>query len=174
MLGKHHPIFINVHFNHPSEITALSAEACNRLADAGIPLGNQTVLLREVNNSPATIKRLCQKLLAIRVKPYYLYQADMVQGTNHFRTRIKDGLRIISRMRGFTSGMACPTYVVDGPGGKVQVSPYNILKVEGNEVTLANYEGKPYVYRETEPAVAVSAEAEPAVSDAAASKGASQ
>jgi len=155
ILRRHHPLYINTHFNHPAEITDLSAKACARLADAGIPLGNQSVLLRGVNDDPATMKRLMQRLLAIRVKPYYLYQADMVQGTDHFRTSVEEGLAIIRALRGHTSGMAVPAYVIDAPGGggKIPLLP-DYLQELGTEVVLNNYRGETFRYlNRVQPAV---------------------
>jgi lysine 2,3-aminomutase len=153
MLRRFHPLFINTHFNHPAEITELAARACGRLADAGIPLGNQTVLLRGVNDGPETMKRLMQKLLAIRVRPYYIYQADMVQGTDHFRTTVEEGLQVIRGLRGHTSGMAVPAYVIDAPGGggKIPLLP-DYLQQLGDEVVLKNYLGETYRYRNALPA----------------------
>jgi len=147
MLKHHHPIYVNTHFNHPSEITPQSAEACNRLADAGIPLGNQTVLLKGVNDDPAVMKRLMQKLLTIRVRPYYIHQADLVQGTGHFRTSIKKGLKIMAALRGYTSGLATPYYVIDLPGGKgkVPILPDDV-KRQGNIFFLRNYMGEVVEY----------------------------
>ena len=152
MLRRFHPLYINTHFNHPAEITDLSARACGRLVDAGIPMGNQSVLLRGVNDDPATMKRLMQKLLAIRVKPYYIYQADMVQGTDHFRTTVEEGLSIIRALRGHTSGMAVPAYVIDAPGGggKIPLLP-DYLQELGDEVVLKNYLGEIYRYRNASP-----------------------
>jgi len=121
MLKSFHPLFINTHFNHPREVTPQSSEACSRLADAGIPLGNQTVLLKDVNDDPDTMKRLMQKLLTIRVRPYYIHQMDQVQGTGHFRAEVKQGVEIMKGLRGYTSGMANPYYVIDAPGGKGKI-----------------------------------------------------
>jgi len=148
MLKRFHPLFINTHFNHPVEITELSAKACGRLADAGIPMGNQSVLLRGVNDDPGTMKQLMQRLLAIRVKPYYIYQADMVQGTDHFRTTVEEGLEIIQTLRGYTSGLAVPAYVIDAPGGggKIPILP-GYLQELGDEVVLKNYRGDTCRYR---------------------------
>jgi lysine 2,3-aminomutase len=153
MLRRFHPLYINTHFNHPAEITDLSARACGRLVDVGIPMGNQSVLLRGVNDDPGTMKRLMQKLLAIRVKPYYIYQADMVQGTDHFRTTVEEGLSIIRALRGHTSGMAVPAYVIDAPGGggKIPLLP-DYLQELGDEVVLKNYQGETYRYRNASPA----------------------
>ncbi len=147
LLRKYHPLYINTHFNHPDEITETSAKACGRLADAGIPLGNQTVLLRGVNDDPAVMKRLMQKLLTIRVRPYYIYQADLVQGTDHFRTSVEEGIEIIRALRGHTTGMAVPAYVIDAPGGggKIPILP-DYLQTLGDEVVLKNYRGDTYRY----------------------------
>ena len=152
VLRKYHPLYLNTHFNHPDEITETAAKACGRLADAGIPLGNQTVLLRGVNDDPAVMKRLMQKLLAIRVKPYYLYQADLVQGTDHFRTSVEEGLEIIRALRGHTSGMGVPAYVIDAPGGggKIPLLP-DYLQSLGDEVVLKNYRGDIYRYNNPRP-----------------------
>ncbi|MFB3883598.1 MAG: KamA family radical SAM protein [Thermodesulfobacteriota bacterium] len=140
MLKHYHPLYINAHFNHPLEITEESTEACSRLADAGIPLGNQTVLLRGVNDDPEVMRRLMQKLLAIRVRPYYLHQMDLVKGTGHFRASVRKGLEIMAALRGHTSGMANPYFVIDLPGGKgkVPVLPDGIRK-NGQTLYLRNY-----------------------------------
>jgi lysine 2,3-aminomutase len=147
ILRRFHPLYINTHFNHPDEITEQSTKACARLIDAGIPLGNQTVLLRGVNDEPGVMKRLMQKLLLIRVRPYYIYQADMVQGTNHFRTTVEEGIEIIRSLRGHTSGMAVPAYVIDAPGGggKIPILP-DYLQSMGDEVVLKNYQGRTFTY----------------------------
>ncbi|NWF92990.1 MAG: KamA family radical SAM protein [Syntrophaceae bacterium] len=147
MLRKFHPLYINTHFNHPVEITSRSAEACARLADAGIPLGNQTVLLRGVNDDPEVMKKLMQKLLTIRVRPYYLHQMDLVEGTGHFRTTVEKGLEIMSALRGHTSGMATPYYVIDLPGGKgkVPILPGDV-KRNGKRLFLRNYLGEVVEY----------------------------
>lgn len=147
MLRKYHPIYVNTHFNHPDEITDASAKACIRLVDAGIPVGNQSVLLRGVNDDAVVMKRLMQKLLMIRVKPYYVYQADMVQGTDHFRTTVEEGIEVMRALRGHTSGMAVPAYVIDAPGGggKIPILP-DYLQSLGDEVVLHNYEGKKFSY----------------------------
>lgn len=149
MLKRYHPFYMNLHFNHPDEITPEVEEACGRLADAGIPLGSQTVLLRGVNDDPATMKRLMQKLLTIRVKPYYLYQADLVTGTQQFRTPVESGLQILRALHGHTSGMAIPRYVIDAPGGggKITVVPPEfVLEMNAREVILKNYEDQVYRY----------------------------
>lgn len=143
ILKKYHPIYVNVHFNHPKEITPAAKEACTRLADAGIPLGNQSVLLRDINDCPELLRRLMQDLLKIRVKPYYIYQCDMSQGIEHFRTPISSGIQAIEYMRGHTSGLAVPTYVVDAPGGggKIPVMPQYLISQSAGKVVLRNYEG---------------------------------
>jgi len=148
MLKKYHPLYINTHFNHPDEITEEAKEACELLADAGIPLGNQSVLLKGINDDPAIMKKLVQKLLTIRIKPYYIYQADMVKGTNHFRTKVSKGIEIIRSLRGFTSGMAVPHYVIDSPegGGKIPLLPEYLKKYRWGKVTLRNYKGEERVY----------------------------
>jgi len=149
VLRRHHPLYLNTHFNHPDEITPTSAKACARLADAGIPLGNQTVLLRGINDDPAVMKNLMQKLLAIRVRPYYLYQADLVQGTDHFRTSVAEGLEVIRALRGHTSGMGVPAFVIDAPGGggKIPLLPDYLEHLGEDEVLLRNYRGQRCSYR---------------------------
>lgn len=151
MLKRYHPLFVNTQFNHPIEITPLSANACLRLADAGIPLGNQTVLLRGVNDDPEVIKELMQRLLTLRVRPYYLHQMDLVKGTGHFRTSVQKGLKIMAHLRGHISGMATPTYVIDLPGGKgkIPLLPDDV-KREGNTFYLRNYLGKIIEYPDME------------------------
>jgi lysine 2,3-aminomutase len=150
MLKRYHPIYVNTHFNHPREITAESREACRKLADAGIPLGNQSVLLRDVNDCPVLMKKLVQKLLTIRVKPYYIYQCDMSRGISHFRTTISKGIEIIENLRGHTTGMAVPTFVVDAPGGggKTPVMPDYLITSNDKRVVLRNYEGVITTYDE--------------------------
>jgi lysine 2,3-aminomutase len=147
LLKKYHPLYINTHFNHPTEITQESSLACNRLADAGIPLGCQTVLLRGVNDDPATIKDLMHKLLKIRVKPYYLFQTDMTRGTNHFRTSIEAGKEIMRSLIGHTSGLAVPLYAVDAPGGggKIPLMP-DYIQNDGKELVFTNYCGETCFY----------------------------
>jgi lysine 2,3-aminomutase len=150
MLKKYHPVYVSIHFSHPREITPETSRACEMLADAGIPLGSQTVLLRNINDNAVTIKKLLQELLRIRVRPYYLYQCDLAVGTEHFRTPISTGINIIEKLRGHTTGYAVPTFVVDAPGGggKIPLSPsYFISLVEGRAV-LRNYEGKIFEYPE--------------------------
>lgn len=148
LLKKFHPLYVNVHFNHPDEITPESAEALGRLADAGIPLGNQTVLLKGVNDEPEVMRRLMQKLLTVRVKPYYIYQADYVVGTDHLRTTVEKGLEVMAALRGFTSGLAVPAYVIDAPGGggKVPLLPSYVQSLKDDRVVLQNYAGEQFVY----------------------------
>lgn len=143
MLKKYHPIWINMHFNHPKEITPAARAACEKLADAGIPLGNQTVLLKGVNDCPYIIKKLMQKLVQIRVRPYYMYQCDLSNGIEHFRTSVATGIEIMEMLRGHTSGFAVPTYVIDAPGGggKIPIGPQYLISMSENKVILRNYEG---------------------------------
>jgi lysine 2,3-aminomutase len=143
MLSKYHPIYVNTHFNHPKEITFEAKTACGKLANAGIPLGNQSVLLRDVNDCPYIMKKLVQELLMIRVKPYYVYQCDLSMGISHFRTSITKGIEIIENLRGHTSGLAVPTFVVDAPGGggKIPVMPNYIISQSDRRLALRNYEG---------------------------------
>ena len=150
MLKKYHPVYVNVHFNHPKEITEASTEACAKLNDAGIPVGNQTVLLKGVNSQPKVMKKLMQKLLQIRVKPYYIYQCDLSQGIEHFRTPVSRGLEIMESLRGHTSGLAVPTFVVDAPGGggKTPLSPNYLVSMSEGKVIMRNYEGKIFAYTE--------------------------
>jgi lysine 2,3-aminomutase len=148
MLKKHHPLWMSIHVTHPDELTPEAAEACSRLADAGIPLGSQTVLLAGINDSVETMKRLVQGLLKIRVRPYYLYQCDPIHGSSHFRTPVEKGLEIIQGLRGHTSGYAVPSYVIDAPGGggKIPLLPEYYQGREGDDVLLRNYEGRVYRY----------------------------
>ncbi len=143
MLKKYHPVYVNTHFNHYSEITEEAKQACARLADAGIPLGNQSVLLRDVNDCPRIMKKLCQELLRIRVKPYYIYQCDLSRGISHFRTSVSKGIEIIENLRGHTTGMAVPTFVVDAPGGggKIPVMPDYMISQSDRRIVLRNFEG---------------------------------
>lgn len=152
MLKKYHPIYVNTHFNHPREITHEAREACERMADAGIPLGNQSVLLRDVNDCPYIMKLLVQKLLTIRVKPYYIYQCDLSKGISHFRTSITKGMEIMENLRGHTTGMAIPTFVVDAPGGggKIPLMPNYLLSQSDRRLALRNYEGVITTYTQPE------------------------
>ncbi|MCZ7583621.1 MAG: lysine 2,3-aminomutase [Deltaproteobacteria bacterium] len=150
MVRKYHPVYINLHFNHAKEITPEVEEACARMADAGIPLGNQSVLLRGVNDCPHVMKELCQKLLKIRVRPYYIYQCDLSSGISHFRTSVAKGIEIVEALRGHTSGLAVPTFVVDAPGGggKIPVGPNYVISQNRDTIILRNYEGMISPYHE--------------------------
>ena len=156
MLRKYHPIYVNTHYNHPKELTAEAREACRKLADAGIPLGNQSVLLKGINDCPQTMKKLVHELLMARVKPYYIYQCDLSVGISHFRTSVSKGVEIIENLRGHTSGMAVPTFVVDAPGGggKTPVMPNYLISQNGKRVVLRNYEGVITTYTEPDGYVA--------------------
>jgi len=149
LLKQFHPLYINTHFNHPDEITSASTRACNLLADAGIPLGNQTVLLRDVNDSVETMRELMRSLLALRVRPYYIHQMDLVKGTVHFRTPVSAGLEIIRALRGHVSGLAVPHYVIDLPNGrgKVPVLPDGFER-DGDMLILKTYQGDLVRYRD--------------------------
>ena len=154
IVKQYHPIYMNLHFNHPDELTPEVKEACGRLADAGVPLGAQTVLLKGVNDDPDIMKQLMQQLLLARVKPYYLYQADLTKGTNHFRTTVETGLQIIQALQGHTSGMAVPHFVIDAPGGggKIPLLPPDyLLNLDENGAVLKNYENKTYHYPQPDP-----------------------
>ena len=152
MLKKYHPIWINTHFNHSNEITPEATEACAKMANAGIPLGNQSVLLRGVNDCVHTMKDLVRDLVKIRVRPYYIYQCDLSMGLEHFRTPVSKGIEIIENLRGHTSGYAVPTFVVDAPGGggKTPVMPNYIISQSPNKVILRNFEGVITTYTEPE------------------------
>jgi lysine 2,3-aminomutase len=147
-LQRFHPLYINTHFNHPREITPTAAQACGLLSDNGIPLGCQTVLLKGVNNDPAVMQTLMQKLLSIRVKPYYLHHADLARGTSHFRTSITDGLKIIETLREAVSGMCIPHYVIDlpGGGGKVPLLPEYVVGKENGSLLLKDVQGNVFRY----------------------------
>ncbi|MCK9295569.1 MAG: KamA family radical SAM protein [Desulfobulbaceae bacterium] len=147
LLKKFHPLYINTHFNHPAEITPEAAQACARLADAGIPLSCQTVLLRGINDDPQTMRELMHRLLRIRVRPYYLFQGDMTRGTNHFRTSIATGREIMKSLIGFTSGLAVPMYALDAPGGggKIPLLP-DYVREDGERLVFTNYCGKTCYY----------------------------
>jgi len=154
IVKQYHPIYMNLHFNHPDELTPDVKAACGHLADAGVPLGAQTVLLKGVNDDPAVMKRLMHELLLARVKPYYLYQADLTKGTNHFRTTVETGLSIIQSLQGHTSGMAVPHFVIDAPGGggKIPLLPSDyLLNLDENGAVLKNYENKTYHYPQPDP-----------------------
>ena len=143
MIKKYHPVWVNTHFNHPSEITPESTEACARLADAGIPLGNQSVLLRGINDCSHVMKKLVTGLVKIRVRPYYIYICDQSMGISHFRTPVSKGIEIIENLRGYVSGYAVPTFVVDAPGGggKIPVMPTYLISQSPSRVVVRNYEG---------------------------------
>ncbi|MHB0949795.1 MAG: KamA family radical SAM protein [Gemmatimonadaceae bacterium] len=150
MVQKYHPVYMNTHFDHPSELTPAAVAALGRLANAGVPLGCQTVLLRGVNDDVATMKELMQKLLRARVRPYYLYMADQVAGGEHFRTTVQKGLEIIQALRGWTSGLAVPHFCIDAPGGggKVPLLPEYVEEITDDAVVFRNYAGERYIYRQ--------------------------
>jgi len=148
IIKRHHPVYINTHFDHPDELTPAAVKALGMLADAGVPLGCQTVLLKGVNDDPAVMKTLMQRLLKARVRPYYIYQADVVAGGEHFRTSVQKGLEIIQALRGWTSGLAVPHFVIDAPGGggKIPLLPEYVQGITEEEVILRNYAGDEYRY----------------------------
>ncbi len=148
MVKKHHPVFVNTHFNHPKECTLEAMDACRKLSDAGCSISNQMVILKGINDDPMVVKELNHKLLMMRVRPYYIYQCDMAQGISHFRTPISVGVKIIEALRGWTSGLAVPHFVVDCPGGggKIPLIPSYVVKQEKNVITLRNYKNEEYVY----------------------------
>lgn len=150
MLKQYSPLWVSIHFNHPKEITRRCKIACDMLADSGIPLGSQSVLLKGINDRPYIMRKLMQELLQIRVRPYYIYQCDPVRGTQHFRTPVAVGINIMEKLRGHTSGYAVPTYVIDGPGGggKIPVGPNYVLSQAKGKYVLRNYKGKIYTYLE--------------------------
>jgi lysine 2,3-aminomutase len=150
MLRRHHPVYVNTHFNHPKECTAEAFDAARRLADAGCVIGNQMVLLKGVNDDPAVVKELNHKLLLMRIRPYYIYQCDLAKGISHFRTPVETGVRIVEALRGHTSGLAVPHFVVDAPsgGGKIPVNPDYVVSHDGKRWVLRNYAGKTYEYFE--------------------------
>jgi lysine 2,3-aminomutase len=153
MLKKHHPLFISIHTNHPRELTTEVRDALGRLADAGIPLGNQSVMLRGVNDSVEVQKALVQKLLMCRVKPYYLYQCDLITGSSHLRTSVAEGVSIIEGLRGHTTGYAIPQFVIDGPGGggKIPINPNYVVDTASGKITLRNFEGEIFEYPDPTP-----------------------
>jgi len=150
MLKKYHPIYVNTHFNHPWEITPESTKACEMLVDAGIPVNNQAVLMKGVNDDAEVLKELFLKLLKIRVRPYYLFMADETRGANHFRTTLDKGLEIMYKLRGNISGLAIPHFVIDAPGGggKIPVLPQYILHRDEDKIVMRNYKNEIYIYRE--------------------------
>lgn len=153
MLRRHHPLWMSVHVNHPRELTSEVREALGLLADSGIPLGNQSVLLNGVNDSVEVMRELVHKLLLCRVRPYYLYQCDLIRGSSHLRTPVSKGLEIIQALRGFTSGYAVPQFVIDAPGGggKVPVNPEYVVSKGDGRIILRNYEGRIYEYPDPVP-----------------------
>ncbi len=148
MLKKYHPLYMSIHFMHSDELTPEVHEACSRLADAGIPLGSQTVLLKGINDNVRTMRQLMHGLLINRVRPYYIYQCDPIPGSSHFRTTVQKGIELIKGLRGYTSGYAVPHYVIDAPGGggKIPLLPEYYLGNDGNNIVLQNYEGKRFYY----------------------------
>jgi lysine 2,3-aminomutase len=150
MLRRYHPVYVNVHFNHPGELTPDAEAACERLADAGIPLGNQTVLLRGVNDSAPLLADLFRRLVRVRVRPYYLFQCDLVRGVEHFRTPLAKGIEIMEYLRGRLSGLAIPTFVVDAPhgGGKIPILPNYVVCTSPTHTVLRNYAGDMVTYPE--------------------------
>ena len=152
MLKKYHPLYLSLHFTHPDELTPETRRACNMLADAGIPMGSQTVLLKDINDNTETFKKLFHELLKVRVRPYYLYQCDPIPGSAHFRTPVSTGLDIIRGLRGFTSGYAIPHFVIDAPGGggKIPLLPEYVVGRDENGLILRNFEGKEYTYPDKE------------------------
>jgi lysine 2,3-aminomutase len=150
MLQKYHPVWINTHFNHPAEITPEAIQACEKLVNAGIPLGNQTVLMRGVNDCVHIMKTLLHQLVKMRVRPYYLYQCDLSEGIEHFRTSIAKGIEIMEQLLGHTSGYAVPTFVVDAPGGggKIPVMPQYLISQGHSKAILRNFEGVITTYHE--------------------------
>src|SRR5256714_6047791 len=159
ILKQYHPLYINTHFNHPDELTPAAVKALGMLADAGVPLGCQTVLLKGVNDDPETMKVLMQRLLVARVRPYYIYMCDQVAGAEHFRTTVQKGLEIIQALRGWTSGLAVPQFVIDAPGGggKVPLLPEYVEEINDDEVIFRNYEGKRFSYKQPKQTVPIAA-----------------
>ena len=149
MIKKYHPVYVNTHFNHPWEITDESSRACELLADNGVPVGNQMVIMKDINDDPAIVKELMQKLLKIRVRPYYMYMADETKGANHFRTSIETGMKIVEALRGHTSGLAIPHFVIDAPGGggKIPLLPNYVLHMDEEKIILRNYNNEVYSYK---------------------------
>ena len=149
-LSKYDNLWINTHFNHPKELTSEAKTAISRLVKVGIPVGNQTVLLADVNDCPKIMTKLMQKLVSYRVRPYYLYQCDLSEGLEHFRTSVGKGIEIMENLRGYTSGFAVPTYVIDAPGGggKIPIAPNYIISWSTNKIILRNYEGVITTYEE--------------------------
>ena len=162
ILRKHHPIYINTHFNHPDELTPAAVEGLGSLADAGVPLGCQTVLLKGINDDPDIMKELMQRLVAARVRPYYVYMCDQVAGAEHFRTTVEKGLEIIKALRGWTSGLAVPHFCIDAPGGggKIPLLPEYVESITDDEVVLRNYQGKRFTWKQPREPALVGAESD--------------
>jgi lysine 2,3-aminomutase len=150
MLKKHGPIWMSIHFSHPKEITKRVKAACDLLSDHGIPLGSQTVLLKGINDEPSVMKKLMHELLKIRVRPYYIYQCDPIVGSRHFRAPVEAGIKIMEHLRGFTTGYAVPTYVIDAPGGggKIPINPNYVVSHKDGKYVLRNYAGEQYTYHD--------------------------
>jgi len=149
MLERYHPLYLNTQFNHPKEITSEAEAACVRLAEAGIPLGNQSVLMKGINDSVATMTTLCRELMRIRVRPYYVYQCQILTGTRHFRTPIERGIEILQRLQGYTSGLAVPKYILDTPHGKIPIAASYVVGRDGEDMVLRTWDGK--IWREPNP-----------------------
>ena len=149
MLARHHPLYLNTQFNHPKEITAQAQAACGRLAGAGIPLGNQSVLMAGINDDTATMKELCRELMRIRVRPYYVYQCQTLTGTSHFRTPIERGIEILEGLQGHTSGLAVPKYILDTPHGKIPLAASYVVGRDGDDMVMRTWNGK--TWREANP-----------------------
>ena len=149
VIKKYHPVYVNTHFNHPWEVTEESSRACELLANNGVPVGNQMVIMKDVNDNPETVKELMQKLLKIRVRPYYMYMADETKGANHFRTSIETGMKIAEALRGHTSGLAIPHFVIDAPGGggKIPLLPNYVLHMDEEKIILRNFKNEVYSYK---------------------------
>jgi lysine 2,3-aminomutase len=149
MLERHHPIWVNTHFNHPAEVTADAAAACDRLLRAGVPVGNQSVLMRGINDTPALMQELCESLVRIRVRPYYCYQAQLLEGTAHFRVPIEEGIELFRALRGRTSGFAIPQFVLDTPHGKVPLQHPYAQGRDGDSYVMETWDGA--IWREPNP-----------------------
>jgi lysine 2,3-aminomutase len=158
-IKKYHPVWINTHFNHPDELTPAAVKGLGMLADAGIPLGCQTVLLRGVNDTPEVMMQLMHRLMLARVRPYYIYMADQVAGAEHFRTSVQTGIQIMESLRGWTSGLANPQFVIDAPGGggKIPLLPEYVISMNDEEVVLRNYRGDQFVYKQPNEEEAIAA-----------------
>jgi lysine 2,3-aminomutase len=166
ILKRYHPLWMSIHFTHPDELTPETAQACERLADAGIPLGSQTVLLKGINDDVDVMRRLFHGLLRMRVRPYYLYQCDPILGSAHFRTSVEKGLEVIKGLRGHTTGYAVPTYVIDAPGGggKIPLLPEYLAGREGDDILLKNYQDRYFRYPDPVQAVGVPCPSEAIIS----------